>query len=165
MATFVSDTSPIINLAVINHLYILQLLYGHLIIPEAVYLEIVVQGAGQAGASDVQTEPWFEPRSVVNSTAVTTLLSSHPLLSRAEAEAIVLAVELQADRLLIDEMEGRHVAVAMGVPVRGLLGVLAEAKYQGLIPLVRPLLDELISEAGFFIAHPLYAQVLQDVGE
>ncbi len=165
MATTVSNTSPIINLAAINQLNLLHLLYGQISIPVAVYHEIVVQGAGQPGANDVQTEPWFEQRPVMDLALVANLLTRNPLLNRAEAEAIVLAVELQADRLLIDETEGRHVAAALGVPIRGLLGVLAEVKRQGLIPLVRPLMDDLISRAGFFIVQPLYAQILRDVGE
>lgn len=161
----VSDTSPIINLAAISQLYLLQQLYRQIIISEAVYNEIVVQGAGQAGAFEVRSEPWFQQRPVTDPTLVADLLTRNLLLNRAEAEAIVLAVELQADRLLIDEMEGRHVASALGVPVRGLLGVLAEAKRRGLIPLVRPRMDDLISRAGFFIAQPLYTQILRDVGE
>ena len=49
----ISDTSPIINLAVIGQLDLLQKLYGRVVIPQAVYEEIVIEGVGQAGATEV----------------------------------------------------------------------------------------------------------------
>jgi predicted nucleic acid-binding protein len=165
MGPIVSNTSPIINLAALHQLQLLQQLYGRIVIPTAVYHEIVVQGAGQPGAIEVQTEAWLEQRAVTNQILVTGLLTRNPLLNRAEAEAIALAVELNAGLLLIDEAQGRTTADTMGIPIRGLLGVLAEAKRQGLVPLVKPLMDDLIHQAGFFIAQALYEQIIHDVGE
>ncbi|MGH7598659.1 MAG: hypothetical protein ACREOI_20080 [bacterium] len=49
----VSNTSPIINLASIGRLNLLQQLYGKVAIPKAVYHEIVVKGAEQAGAAEL----------------------------------------------------------------------------------------------------------------
>jgi len=60
----VSNASPIINLAVIGQLLLLERLYGKIIIPEAVYHEIAVGGAGKAGATEVQTLEWIETRQV-----------------------------------------------------------------------------------------------------
>ena len=50
----VSNTSPIINLAAIGQLELLQHLYGTIAIPQAVYHEIAVKGHGQAGAVEIQ---------------------------------------------------------------------------------------------------------------
>jgi predicted nucleic acid-binding protein len=47
----VSNTSPLINLAVVGRLELLHQLYGEVIIPQAVYEEIVISGSGQPGAS------------------------------------------------------------------------------------------------------------------
>ena len=163
--TVVSNTSPIINLAAIQQVTLLHQLYGRLIIPSAVYHEIVVQGAGQPGAQEVQTEAWFEHQPLADPGQVLNLLQRHPQLNRAEAEAILLAVELKADRLLMDETQGRRTARAFGVPIRGCLGVLVEAKRRGLIPAVKPLMDDLISHAHFFIAQPVYAETLHHAGE
>ena len=60
----VSNTSPVINLAVVNHLNLLQKLYSKVVIPQAVYDEIVIEGAGQARAEEVEQSDWIEVRLV-----------------------------------------------------------------------------------------------------
>src|SRR5438045_271943 len=77
-------------------------------------------------------------------------------LESGEAEAIVLAIERRADILLVDERRGRRIAAAAGLKATGLLGVLAGAKQAGLIDLVKPVLDELIQTARFWIGPDLY---------
>ena len=62
----VSDTSPIINLAVIGRLDLLRDLYMDVVIPGAVYQEIVIQGAGKPGSVEVRTQPWFKQQAVVD---------------------------------------------------------------------------------------------------
>ena len=86
----VSDTSPIINLAVIGQLDLLRQLYGTVVIPPAVYEEIAVTGAGQPGAADVASASWIQIRQVSNSMATA---SSALELDEGEAEAIALAAE------------------------------------------------------------------------
>jgi uncharacterized protein len=76
-----------------------------------------------------------------------------------------LAVEIQADQVLIDERRGRLVATRLNLHYTGILGILVEAKSQGLIAEVKPLLDALVCEAGFWVAEPLYSSVLQLVHE
>jgi predicted nucleic acid-binding protein len=158
----VSNTSPIINLASIEQLDLLRELYDRITIPDAVYHEIAVVGAGLPGATEVQTLDWIETRKVTN-TALATALQVE--LDVGEAEAIALAVELQADLLLLDERRARAVASRLGVAFVGLLGVLVDAKHEGLISNVRPLLDSLTTRAGFWITRELYTDVLKAVGE
>ncbi|MEB3337021.1 MAG: DUF3368 domain-containing protein [Leptolyngbyaceae bacterium] len=78
-----------------------------------------------------------------------------------EAEAIALALEIGAEQLLIDERRGRMVAERLKLSYVGILGILLEAKSQGLILTIQPLLDALRNQAGFWIAEPLYQKVLQ----
>lgn len=158
----VSDTSPINNLAAISHLYLLQQLYEIVIIPEAVYRELTDPNFPVAGAAEVKKFDWIKTFSVSDRTIIEALSNE---LDIGEAEAIALALELKADQVLIDERRGRLVAARLNLRYTGILGILVEAKSQGLINAVKPLLDALISQAGFWIAAPLYNSVLQLVDE
>lgn len=158
----VSDTSPITNLAAVNQLNLLQQLYNNIIIPEAVNLELTGVSVPVPGTVEVQTLDWIETRRVANRNLVTQLQQE---LDEGEAEAIALAIELNANRLLIDERRGRAVASRLGIKFTGVLGILIIAKRQGLISAVKPVLDELIITAEFRVADQLYFRILQDAGE
>lgn len=158
----VSDTSPINNLAAIDQLNLLRQLYGIVIIPEAVYRELTDPNFPVAGATEVQSFSWIQTRQVNDRVLVEALRSE---LDLGEAESIALALEIQADQVLIDERRGRLVANRFDLQYVGIIGVLIEAKSQGLIAAVKPLLDALIHQAGFWIATPLYNRVLQVVDE
>ncbi|MBP5971866.1 DUF3368 domain-containing protein [Brasilonema sp. CT11] len=158
----VCDTSPITNLAAVGQLNLLQQLYSNIIIPQAVYDEMVNLDYAVPGASEVQTLSWIQHQQVINLTLVTTLLAE---LDQGEAEAIVLAIELEADLLLLDERRGRKVASRYGLNITGLLGILIEAKHKGLILTVKPVLDELILQVGFRVSNKLYVDTLQAAGE
>jgi hypothetical protein len=158
----ISDASPIVNLATVGQLELLQQLYGHVIIPPAVFREIAVVGAGQPGAAEVEAFDWVETRQVIDQRMVAALQLE---VDEGEAEAITLAFELDADLLLIDERIGRAVASRLGLKFIGLLGALVEAKRNGLVPAVRPVLDELIEKSGFWITGELYDSVLGAAGE
>jgi len=86
-------------------------------------------------------------------------------LDEGESEAIALAHQLKADLLLLDERQGRAVASRLGLKFIGLLGILVEAKKNGFLPSIKPVLDEVISKVGFWVSHKLYVEVLQSVGE
>ncbi len=70
-------------------------------------------------------------------------------LDRGEAEAISLAIELNADWMLLDEREGRKVAKSLGLKVTEILGILLRAKQLGEIESLQPVIDDLINKAGF----------------
>jgi hypothetical protein len=86
-------------------------------------------------------------------------------LDAGEAEAIALAVEMQADIVLLDERLARRVGARLGLRFVGVLGLLVESKRRGLIPFVKPVLDALITRAGFWVGNSLYLRVLAEVGE
>jgi predicted nucleic acid-binding protein len=93
------------------------------------------------------------------------LAALRELLDPGEAEAIVVAIELDADLLLVDEKRGRRIAIDRGLAVTGLLGVLAEAKARGLITECRPILDDMIRVAGFWIGDELRTRYLRGMNE
>jgi len=64
--SIVSDASPLINLARIGKLDLLRQLYGELFIPEAVWYEVAIKGAGQPGANEIKAAAWFKVQSVTN---------------------------------------------------------------------------------------------------
>ena len=158
----VSNTSPINNLSAIGHLHLLHQLYGTVLIPEAVYRELTDPSFPVAGAAEVRNLVWIQTRAVSNRTLVEALSNE---LDIGEAEAIALAVEVQAEQILMDERRGRLVATRLNLRPTGILGILVEAKNRGLVAKVKPLLDALVNEAGFWVAEPLYNRVLQLVHE
>jgi uncharacterized protein len=158
----VSNTSPILNLATINQLDVLHQLYDTILIPPAVYDEIVVAGAGKPGSRQVRAATWIHVHPIINSASVSQL-QDH--LDSGESEAIVLADEQQADLLLIDEYKGRKIAAQYGVVYTGLLGLLVVAKHHNVVPAVKPLMDDLVQIAGFWISRQLYQRILHEVGE
>lgn len=160
----VSDTSAITNLAAINQLRLLPLLYQQVIIPEAVYRELVDIEPLVPGSAEVQTATWLEVKLIANNEVVERL-QSEVRLDPGESEAIALALELGADLLLIDERRGRAEADRLGIKITGLLGVLVEAKRKNLIVAVKPLMDDLIATSDFRVSSALYDQLLNIVNE
>ncbi|WP_035991035.1 DUF3368 domain-containing protein [Leptolyngbya sp. KIOST-1] len=158
----VSDTSPISNLLRIGQLPLLQVLYGRVVIPESVYEEIRELESFGIDTSWLSNTEWITIQPVGNRAFAESLKNE---LDPGEAEAIALAIELKADRLLMDERLGRQVAQRFSLKVTGLLGVLVAAKQDRLIAELKPILDDLITQAKFRVHSDLYRQILQDVDE
>jgi hypothetical protein len=153
----VSDTSALSNLALVDHLWLLESIYQNVIIPDVVARELaaasnpIIPAILQAG--------WILPQPLTNSELVNQLQQERGL-DAGEANAIALALELQADDLLIDERLGRQEALRLGLSIIGILGILLVAKRRSLIPQVQPVMDTLISQAGFRVSPQLYQRVV-----
>jgi predicted nucleic acid-binding protein len=160
MSIVVSDTSPIRALAHLQLTRILRDLYSTVIIPTAVAGEI--KSAQAAGRLGEPLPDWIEIRSPKDTAKVAQLLEE---LDPGESEAIALAVEIRADYLLMDEWGGREVAAGLGLTRIGLLGVLLQAKKEGMIPAIKYLVDRLRREINFRVSDALYAKVMADAGE
>lgn len=150
----VSDTSCITNLIAIGQDQLLEDLFGDIVIPPAVDHELQ---ASHPSLPDSLRVLLPSPGALLQQ-----LLAE---LDEGEAEAICLAKELNADRLLIDEAAGRAAARRVGVPVMGLLGVLLLAKHKGRIERVAPLLQRLQDEAAFWLDRALVGELLRQAGE
>jgi predicted nucleic acid-binding protein len=109
----VSDSSPLIGLAQIQRLELLQCLFGEIFIPQAVYDEVVI--AGRKKGRDVQavsTATWIKTVVVSDPSSVGALLKE---LDEGEVETIVLAQALNAEWVLMDEKVGRRKLTQMGI--------------------------------------------------
>lgn len=158
----VSNASPLINLSRIGKIDLLHRLFENLVIPGAVWNEIVVEGQGLPGAEIVKSSSWISKNEVSNVALVRTLRQE---VDAGEAEAIVLALEMKADLLLMDERLGRETAEHLGIRCLGLIGVLTEAKNRKLIEQVKPLVLALRDLAGFRISQALFDRVMVDLNE
>ena len=150
----VSDTSAITSRLQIGRVELLARIYGEVLIPSAVGRELA--------AFHTELPSFICEVPVTNPSACRDLLN---MVDGGEAEAIVLARELKAEELLMDDAAGRRLATAEGLNVIGLLGVLLEAKALGLIPSLFDALDDLESKAGFYVSEPVRNLILREAGE
>jgi uncharacterized protein len=159
----VANSTPLIQLSKIHRLTILRDVYGKIIIPQEVETEVVIEGAGRPGAAEVQAATWIEARTVTNKAEVTRLHTITPL-GKGECGTIVLAEEIGAQRVIIDDRAARQVAQARGLPIIGTGGVLLVAKTRGIILNAKDILDELRAQ-GMHIGQTLYQRILAAAGE
>jgi predicted nucleic acid-binding protein len=137
----VSDAGPIIIFARIGKLSLLHQVTGALLIPDAVYNEIVLDKGGMPGASEVAQARWIQKTQISDRSTINDLPRA---LHEGEREAITLAKEKRA-QLLIDELRARRIASNEGIEVIGTLGILAEAKLKNVISAARPVIEEMQS--------------------
>ena len=159
MSKVVSNTTPIISLLKLNQLELLQKFYSEVYIPSAVYEEIEV-GKSKEFYKDLSKISWINIIEIQDKQAVKYFLD----LDLGEAEAIVLATEIEADLILLDEKLGRFHAKHANLKVTGTIGVLLRAKTEGYIKKLGPLLAELTTK-GVWISEKLKTEILKIVGE
>jgi uncharacterized protein len=157
----VCDTSALINLALINQLYLLEAMFGSVGIPPEVYDEVVRRGAGKVGAESIQTSSFIQVVQLRDPNQVA--LYTGPL-SHADAEVLVLAQEQHADLIITRDRRMRRRARQEGLTVITTFALLIEAKRGGFIQAVKPVLDEMRSK-GMLIRYGTYQETLRQAGE
>jgi uncharacterized protein len=158
----VSDTSVISNLYLVWHLDVLEKLFNSVVIPQKVKDELLEIQRFGVDVTPIINSPFISVQIPENQSLVQQLLSE---IDEGEAQAIVLAMELKAELLLIDEMKGRAIAEQQGLHITGLLGTLLRAKKQGYFTQITPILERLKTEAGFYLSDKLSSQILKLAGE
>ena len=153
----VSNTTPLSELAKVGQLNLLRDIFGNLIVPQEVYQEVTT--GNHPAATIVPSLTWIEVYSIDNSQKIFDLQTSTGL-DLGECATIVLAEELNASQVLIDDRTARLVAESRHLAVIGTVGILLLAKEQGIIPSIRPILDQLIAN-GKWISSNLYQEALQ----
>lgn len=149
----ISDSSPLILYARIGRLDLLHDVFGEMLIPRAVWDEVVTQGGGRQGAA-IGVPRWIGVHNVQRGAL------SRGGLDPGEAEAIALALEFgRTLPLILDDKKGRRIAKRVGLPVIGSAGVLLLAKERRLISETRPLLDQL-ADSGLYLNNAVAASLL-----
>lgn len=161
MTTWVVDTSPLIFLAKLGHLDLLRTGADLVCVPQAVLDEVQTGRDDAAAIISEASLSWLSVRQVINSDAVVLLQGD---LDRGEAEVIVLAREIHADRLVMDDLDARRLARRLGFDLVGTMGLLLAARLRGTIPSLRNEIERL--DALGFRATPLLVEAaLKEAGE
>ncbi len=158
----ISDSSPLINLAKIDKLELLENLFGKIIIPSAVYNEVIndsQQKNGSAEIIELIENKIVQIKQVDNINLVKALRRD---LDYGEAEVIALALEIDADLVLIDETDARRVAETYSLKMTGFIGILIKAYHKGLITNFKYTLD-LAIKRGFWINRNFYKSILNNM--
>jgi predicted nucleic acid-binding protein len=157
----VSNTSPINYLILIGQINLLPELFQQIIIPQAVYTELSDKFAPQPVQTWIRNPPsWLKIQPVSQSVDAmsTTGYAYANLLDPGESEAILLAQELNADLLILDDMKARRIAKDRGLVITGILGILDQAATMKLIDL--PVAIQNLKDTSFWAADSLYQKLL-----
>jgi len=155
MLKIVSNATPIIALLKINKLSILKKLYKEIIVPQEVYNEIE-SGKQKMFYRDLSQIKWIKIKNIKDEKSLSYFLD----LDKGEAETIILANEIKADLVIMDEKLGRFHAKHADLKVTGTLGVLLKAKKSGVILKIQPLLYAL-KEKGIWLDNNLIQKVIE----
>ena len=159
----VADASVVISLSTICQLGIIHARFPNgVYLAPAVWREVVEQGRERPGAEEVRTAAWIKKLEIQDQVFAQYLQSG---LDTGEAESIVLAREISANLILLDERDARRVAMNFGFQVLGTIGLLIWAKRTAHVHSLKELLDKLQDTANFRISKSLYAFALHQVGE
>lgn len=150
MKKVICNASPLIALSNISQINLLKDLFQKIIIPQAVYEEVVDEGKDRPGALEVKNAvgKWIEVYKVKNLNEVKALRA---ILDKGESEVIVLAQEINADLLILDNKGPRIFAKHLGLKITGTIGILLLAHEKGFLN--NPMLKILeLREKGFYIS-------------
>jgi predicted nucleic acid-binding protein len=135
----ISDSSPLISLATIGKLDLLEKLFKEIYVPCSVYEEVIREN--KPHSNEIREFLNDRVKHAKNRVAVEILLSD---IGKGESEAIILAIEEKSDYLLIDDLKARKLAKMNGLEIIGTMGILLKGKKEGLIKEIKPFIDELL---------------------
>ncbi len=156
----ISDTTPLISLLKIGRLNILEILFGSVQIPKAVFAELTENPKYEVEAETVKACPFIQVVDKIDESYVS-LLRRSTGLDLGESEAIYLSDSKKADLLLMDEVRGREVAIRMGIKIMGTIGILGVA-YEDSILSKEEIKEaiEILRDSGRHISEKLHEQLL-----
>jgi len=156
----ICNTSPLQYLHQIGQLSILPALVGSIVVPPAVLAELDAGIAKGLDLPQLENLQWIRIQAPIGAKAASLITD----LGSGESQVLMLALEMPGSVALLDDALARRVATAKGIPIKGTLGLLLDAKRAGHLPAVKPSLDRL-QELGFRIAQQTRDAVLKLAGE
>jgi len=159
-SVLVVNTSPLIHLAEAGLLDLLQAAAEEIWVPEPVAREILAYGDADPTASALASNPWL--RNVPVSAVATAVIAWD--LGPGESSVLTLALDQPGCGVVIDDLAGRRCAEALGIPLRGTVGLILAARLAGRIDSARSVLERL-RDAGMFLSDAVLARALRRVGE
>ena len=139
MRKVIINSTPLIALCKVNQLELLRELYTEITIPEAVFQEITAKN-DSVKRKILENGAWIHVQSV-SDTIDRRMYKAK--LHDGEVEVMILAQEIKADLVIIDDNAARKAAVYLGLPLTGTVGVLLRAKEKGFVPKVMPIVDSM----------------------
>lgn len=162
--TGVTNTSPLIAFSAIQRLDLLENVFTRLLVPESVRAELFPTGSvwtqAQAAQEALTRGAWME---VIRASQPSALAVLTHKLGAGETEAIAVALERRLP-LVIDDLEARAAARALGLQVVGTLGIVARNKKMQAIRAAKPVV-EAIQQAGIYYSAALIERFLNELGE
>ncbi len=156
----VVDASPLIFLSQANLLHLLQLVSQQVLVPEVVASEIQAYGLTDVTAQALADTEWLQ---VVRVPLVPSMIQAWDL-GPGESEVLAWAHANPETEAILDDLAGRRCATALGIPVRGTLGIVLLAKQRGEITAARPIVEQL-RHAGMYLSDGVVDRALAMVGE
>jgi uncharacterized protein len=160
----VCNSSPLINLAKIGCLDLIENIYQQVVIPTAVYNELILQGTIKKGVSEIEDLIDRQVLVVKEVTDRSLVKALNKDLDLGESEAIALALSINANLIIIDEVDARRLADIYKLKKTGFIGVLIRAKKEGHINAVKEYIDNAIKE-GFWLNKNLYETIIDKLNE
>ena len=161
MDRIVSNATPLIYLAKSNKLSLLQTIVNQVLIPEAVFQEVVIEGKRLGEKDSYQVEKaisqgWLKVKKV------NSRISFEFSLHAGEIEVISLAREMEIKTVIIDDAKARSAAELAGLIPVGTLGIILHAIKNNIINFDEFLstLEDII-ESGFYIKDDVYIKVIR----
>ncbi len=153
------DASPLILLSRSRHLDLLEAFAKPVWVPQPVADEIFRRGAEDITVQAIEHTDWLVTKPITDTP--TAILEWRLGAGESATLALALAHGLEA---IIDDLAGRKCAASLAVPVRGTLGIVLAAKQRGLIPLARPVIEDMM-RAGLYLSRKVLEKALRRVGE
>jgi predicted nucleic acid-binding protein len=154
------DASPLIHLSRSGNLPLLQTLAPALVVPQPVLDEIRAKGEDDATLRALQDTPWL---TVVQPPVFPKTLKALDL-GQGETSVIAWALSRPGTVAILDDQRARSYAGSLDIPTIGTLGIILRAKRLGVIPLARPVIQDLIAR-GMYLSKPVVERALGLIGE